>query len=530
MRIRFFSIALISILLICLAGCSSCRRQTNKAFTIALANEFSGVDPNNRPNIDASGERLRQLMFNSLVKKDEKFDYVPDLAQSINRSDDGLTYTIALRDNVKFHNGQLMTSADVKYTFASMFAAKSLKAASFFYQDEKKENKPFIASFETPDPKTFVIKLTKPWLSLLSNLVSVAIIPQNTADIQKDTPIGSGPFKYVRKEGTTLVELERFQDYWEGAPQIERVIVKVVKDANSLQAELKSGNTTIAPLPNNLTADALKTLGQDPNLTLHQYTGSTIVYLGFNTKVAPLDNVKVRQAFGFAIDREMIVKELLKGQAKIAHSILPEESWAYTAGNKYNYDPAKAKQLLDEAGFKDPDGDGPQMRFKDEIVFTISASNTATSQYAQVIQQSLKQIGVPMRIETLEFQTFLKQFRQGQYQIVASNWVGGNEDPIFYRDLFASSENPDVKDGGRNRYRYSNPEFDKIINEAVDTADKQKALKLYTQAQDIISRDVPLLPLWYAANMVIAQKSVGNINLNQSGDWTFVRSLTFDKK
>ena len=138
MRIRFFSIALISILLICLAGCSSCRRQTNKAFTIALANEFSGVDPNNRPNIDASGERLRQLMFNSLVKKDEKFDYVPDLAQSINRSDDGLTYTIALRDNVKFHNGQLMTSADVKYTFASMFAAKSLKAASFFYQDERK--------------------------------------------------------------------------------------------------------------------------------------------------------------------------------------------------------------------------------------------------------------------------------------------------------------------------------------------------------------------------------------------------------
>jgi peptide/nickel transport system substrate-binding protein len=524
MRTRFYFVFIALVLLFSIAGCSSCQRQQSNAFVITLSDKVSSVDPNLKS--EAANERIRVLIFNSLVKKNEKFDYVPDLAKEIKRADDGLSYTFTLHDNVKFHNGQLLTSADVKYTFDTLLASTTSDKAPSFFEDKK----PYVTVIETPDAKTVVFRLRKPWLNLLTNLVPIAIIPQGTADRQKDSPIGSGPFKFVRKEGDTLVELVRNPDYWEGAPKIETLIARVVGDANALQAELKSGKTTLAPLPSNLTPDALNTLAQDSNLKVEQFPGANVVYLGFNTQSAPFNNVKVRQAIAYAIDRESIVKDLLKGQAKVAHSIIPEESWAYSANVKYNYDPAKAKQLLDEAGFKDPDNDGPQMRFSNEMAFKISAGNIATSQFAQVIQQSLKQIGVPVRIETLETGTLIEQLKKGQFQMTTLRWVGGNQDPIFLRDIFESSESTDKKPNGRNRGRYINPEFDKIISEAVETADRQKAQTLYAQAQDIVARDVPMLPLWYPANMVVAQKYVGNIKVDGSGDWSFVKNLTVEKK
>jgi len=526
----------ISVFLISIVTTPSCRRaRASNVFTVTLASEFSGIDPNIRPSIDAAGERLRQLMFNSLVKKSEKLDYVPDLATEIKRSDDGLTYTFTLHENVKFHNGQPLSSADVKYTLETLIPSKSPKGASFFYEEldnatKKKTKKPYVASIETPDAKTVVIKLNKPWLPLLSNLVAVAIIPVGTVEKQKDQPIGSGPFKYVRKEGQTLVELERFADYWEGAPKIERLVVKVVKDANALQAELRSGNVTLAPLHTNVTAGAFTVMGRDPNLQVSQFEGANIIYMGFNTKKAPLDNVKVRQAIAYAINREEIVKYLLRDQAKVAHSLLPAELWAYSANTKYNHDIAKAKQLLDEAGFTDPDGDGPQMRFQTEISLMISSGNIVTSQFSQVIQQNLNDVGFPIKIESLENNIVLTQFSRGQFQMVISSWIGGNQDPIFLKDLFASSEIPETKEGGRNRHRYSNPEFDTLINQAIDIAEHEKSLPLYVKAQDILARDLPLLPLWYPANMVAVQKNVGNIKVEGSGDWRFIKDVTFEKK
>jgi peptide/nickel transport system substrate-binding protein len=146
------------------------------------------------------------------------------------------------------------------------------------------------------------------------------------------------------------------------------------------------------------------------------------------------------------------------------------------------------------------------------------------------MQNSLKEIGLPVEIETLEFNSLLEQLRRGQFQMTTSRWVGGNQDPMFLRDLFASTEIPTQERAGRNRSRYSNPELDKILDEAVNTTDKQRATALYKQAQEIISRELPMLPLWYPANMVIARKTVGNIKLDGSGDWGFVRSLTVENK
>ncbi|HYY57900.1 MAG TPA: ABC transporter substrate-binding protein, partial [Pyrinomonadaceae bacterium] len=375
-----------------------------------------------------------------------------------------------------------------------------------------------------------IIRLRKPWLSLLSNLVPIAIIPKDSAVSQKDTPVGSGPFKFVRFDtAQQVVDLEAYASYWEGAPQLKTLRVRVIGDANALQAELRTGRVQIAPLPTNLTPDALKSLGQDQNLKVEQFPGANIVHLTFNTESAPLDKAAVRQAISLAIDRESIIRDLLLGQAMIAHSILPKESWAYAPGEKYNYDPERAKKLLDEAGFRDPDGDGPQMRFSKPIVFKISSSSGAARQYSGVIQNQLKQVGVPLEIETVESNTLRDQQLKGNYQLTTGSWVGGNQDPIFLKDLFSSTGIPRPDRVGFNRSRYNNPELDPILQEAVDTADREKARALYTRAWEIISRDVPMLPLWYPANMVVARKNVGNIKIDGSGDWRFVRGLTVEQ-
>jgi ABC-type transport system substrate-binding protein len=254
---------------------------------------------------------------------------------------------------------------------------------------------------------------------------------------------------------------------------------------------------------------------ENSNLQVVQSNGSNIRYLGFNTTAKPLDNVKLRQAIAYAIDREKIVKELLGGQARVANSVLPIESWAFAENTKYSYDLAKAKQLVQESGYKG-----------ESIKLTLPSGSQAVNQYSQIIQNSLKEVGINMELEPLESKTLLEQLSKGQFQMNTSQWAGGNQDPIFLRDLFASSETPENKKGGRNRSRYMNPEFDKIVQEAVDSKDKVKAKELYGKAQDIITRDLPYITLWYPSNMVIASKRIGNININASGDWNFVKDIT----
>jgi len=466
------------------------------------------------------------LIFNSLVKKDDKFDYVGELASDVKHSDDGTVFTFTLRDGVKFHDGRVLSSADVKYTLDTVFSSDFAKSASF-YEGSGKDKRSLIKSVEAPDAKTIVVTLTKPWVGLLSNLVAVAIIPKDSYESQKTHPLGTGPFTFINYDNTQqIVDLAAFAEYWEGPAKIQTVRVRVISDMNALQAELRSGRVDIAPLPTSLSPDAVKLLGQDPNLNVHQFNGSNVNLLTINTSATPLDNVKVRQAIEYAIDRESMIKSLLLGLGKTAHSIIPEESWAYTAGQTYSYDPATAKRLLDEAGFKDPDGEGPQMRFSKPVVYKVSGSSASGRNYAGVIQNYLKAVGIPVEIITPEQNTVFDEVRRGNFQIFYSQWVGGNQDPIFYKDLFATSEIPTETRASRNRSRYSNKELDALLDQAVNSFDRQKAKELYTRIQEIVSRDVPIIPLWYQANIVIARKNVGNIQVNASGDWSFVRNIT----
>ncbi|HYX28039.1 MAG TPA: ABC transporter substrate-binding protein [Pyrinomonadaceae bacterium] len=323
---------------------------------IALSDNIKTIDPIGSPTVDAASERVRSLIFNSLVKKDEKFDYVGELASNIQRSDDGLTFIFTLRDGVMFQDGRPFTSADAKYTLDTILNSTFAKAASFF-EGAGADRRSYVNSVTAPDAHTLVIRLNKQWTGLLSNLVPIAIIPKDSYESEKTHPLGTGPFKFVSYDSAQqVVDLEAFPNYYDGPTHVASLRVRVISDANAMQAELRSGRVDIAPLPTSLSPDAIHALGKDPNLKVEQFPGSNLNQLTFNTREPPLDNVKVRQAIAYAIDRDSMIKALLLGQGKIANSILPEESWAYTPGTIYRYDQAKANQLLDEAGF--PAGGG----------------------------------------------------------------------------------------------------------------------------------------------------------------------------
>ena len=529
---------------------STCRKRNSDAVTVALPEKFSTLDTLTTVASDSSAERVKNLMFNSLVRKDENFDYVGELAKEIATSSDSLTITFTLRDGVKFHNGKELTSADVKYTFDELFKADGYKAKAFFdtvpldkaeapkpaaasspatanstpnaaakpVQEPKTKSVPQITSITTPDPKTIVFIVTRPALrnQLLSNMVAIPIIPEGTIAQQKDNPVGSGPFKFVSFDASqSVIELAANTDYWEGSPKIAKLRLKTVTDATSLQAELETGGVDIAPNPSNLPPDMLKAMNGSGNLKVEQSDGSNIQYLVFNTQSSPLNNPKIRQAIGYAVDRQKIVGELLSSQAKVASSILPVQSWGYAAGHQYTFDQAKARQLLQEAGYKN-----------EPIVFKYSSGNAMVNQYSQVIQSSLNDIGLNVRIETLEVNVIRQQLAQGQYQMYTGVWIGGNQDPIFLRDLFSSTKIPGGMVSCCNRSRYANAEVDKTVGEAVDATDKAVAKQLYGKTWDMVSEDMPLFPLWYPANIVVSNKRIGNIKMAGSGDWTFLKDNT----
>ena len=504
-------------LIIFAIGFSACRRTNSDFVTVALSEPFTTFDTLTTEKNDAAAERMRNLIFNSLVKKAENFDYIGELASEIRTSDDGKMITFVLRDGIKFHNGKAFTSADVKYTFDELFRSKGNKSFAF-YDTVNKEQVPHITSIETPDPKTVLFSIQRPALrnQLLSNLVAIPIISEGTSAQQKTNPVGTGPFRFVGlDQSQNTVELAAFPEYWDTPAKVQKLKVRTVTDASALQAELQTGGVDVAPVPSNLPPDSLKMLSGMPNLKVEQFDGSNIQYVGINTQSPPLNNVKVRQAIGYAIDREKIIRELLSGQAKIAHSILPASSWAYVPGTQYGYDPARAKQLLQEAGYKN-----------EPIKFKFASGNAAYNSFVQAIQSSLLDAGLNVAVEPLDSTTLRDQLARGQFQLNTGVWIGGNQDPIFLKDLFTTGRIPGEGVACCNRSRYSNPEVDKLLEDAINEVDREKAKQLYTKAWEIISSELPLLPLWYPANMVISNQRIGNVKIGPSGDWSFIKDIT----
>jgi peptide/nickel transport system substrate-binding protein len=495
---------------------SACRHQPQAGELVMLIEKrIPSFDP--RVSSDSAAERMRQLIFNSLTRKNERFEPVPDLAESIEVAPDYKTYTFRLRTAVKFHNGHMLTSRDVKYTFETMMAKgfASDKKGDFVREEG---GLPMIAFIESPDPHTVIFRCHRPFPGLLNSIVAVGIIPEGSSDQQPKNPVGTGPFKFISYTEDQEVVLAAYDDYFEGRPNVNLLRVKIVPDNSTRESELRKGSADLA-----INADfepvTVESLKQAEGVKVLITDGTNITHLGLNLQDPILKDQRIRQALAYGLDREAIIRDLLRGQARPARSILPPNQWAYESGaTDYTYNPERARQLLYEAGRKAAN-EQPLLRLSLKTR-TVSLSR----KIAEIIQEQWRRIGIQLDVHTLEPQKFLQDVTEGNFQIYLNTLVGGNQSTEIFKHLYHSKSVP--KDG-QNRSRYSNPRVDQLLEEAV-TAPRERQKEIFSEVQKILATELPQIYLWYPATIAIYRDRVSNLALDPSGDWRVVRLVKVD--
>lgn len=495
------AIALFAFLLVPLLSCS---RHDPNALVMIIESSPTNLDP--RVGVDAQSERIDSLIFDDLLDRDDHFNVRPALAESW-EIPDPLTYVFHLHHRVRFHDGRALTSRDVKWTFDSLLQRKVISVKTDVYK--------YVDHIDAPDDYTIVFHLKEPFASLLWNLSdgAVGIVPYGSGAEVAAHPIGSGPFRFVSARLDQDVVIERNDDYWGAKPKIQRVRFAVIPDPTTRALELRKGSADIAI--NAMTADTVLTLEKDPNLQILRAPGTILMYLAFNLRDPILKDVRVRQAIAYAIDRGPMIKYLWRDSARPAASVLPPESWAYDDKvQKYNYDPERARQLLDAAGYPAVNG----VRFH----ITMKTATEETGRLlAAALQQQLRTVGIALDIRTFEFATFFSDVTHGEFQFYSLRWVGGNEDPDIFELIFDSNRFPPK---GSNRGFYSNPRVDHLIDAGRHELDQNKRKQIYSEIQETLAKDVPYINLWYLDNVMVATKRVKNLSMDPAGSYDFLKT------
>ena len=485
-----------------LSGCAK-KPDSN---TLVMIIESSPINLDPRVGVDAQSQRIDELLFDSLVRRDEHFDLKPSLAESWEIPDPE-TYVFHLHHGVRFHNGQALTARDVKWTFDSLLTGKIRSAkASTFAQ---------VSRVEATDDYTVVFHLKEPFAPLLWNLSSgaIGIVPYGSGEDFNRNPIGSGPFRFISAAQDKNVIIQRNADYWGTPVKLERVEFKVIPDATTRALELRKQSADVAI--NSLVADTVVTLQRDRDLTVMEAPGTIYAYLALNLRDPILKDIRVRQAIAYAIDVQPIIHYLLRDEARPAYSVLPPQSWAYD-GNvaRYSHDRERARQLLDEAGYRPVKG----VRFH---ITMKTSTEESTRLLAAVLQQQLRAVGIALDIRTFEFATFLADVTKGAYQVHSLRWIGGNLDPDIFENLFDTASFAPKR---ANRTFFSNPRVDELIREGRSTLDRGKRKQIYDEIQQILAQQLPYINLWYLDNVLVHTNRVRGIELGPAGNYEFLRT------
>lgn len=489
-----------------LIGCS---HRTPPADTVTMLIESSPNSLDPRVGTDSQAERIDPLIFDSLVQRNGHFGLDPDIALRW-ETPDPRTYIFHLRTGVYFQDGQPLTSRDVKWTLGSLLNGTiiSIKAGSY----------KSISSIDTPDPATVIIHLSQPDPALLWNLCSAAIgiVPYGSGKDFWRHPIGTGPYRFVSQEIDKDVVIEASPNYWGPKPHIARVRFAVVPDPTTRALELEKGSADVTI--NSLSPDMVEALKGRPNLVVEDGPGSEIAYIVLNLRTPHLKDVRVRRAIADAINRPLIIYSLLRNQARVAESLLPEQNWAWTGDTeKYPYNPAAANALLDTAGYE---RGANGMRF--HISMKTSTDDT-TRLLAAVLQEQLAKVGIALDLRSFEFATFYSDLTRGAFEMASSRWIGGNEQPDIFHYAYSVNSFPPH---GSNRGYYANPELDALLNNAIGTLDQSKQRADYVQVQQILARDLPTINLWYLDTVIVHTRRLQNVHTSPSGDFQFLRNAS----
>jgi peptide/nickel transport system substrate-binding protein len=489
-------------LLLPLLSCSS--KSDPNMLVMIIESSPTNLDP--RVGLDAQSERIDELLFDDLCTRDEHLNVQPGLAERW-EIPDPRTYVFHLHQNVKFHDGRPLTARDVKWTFDSLLQGKirSTKAAAYRLVDR----------VDAPDDYTVVFHLKEPFATLLWNVSdgAIGIVPFGSGDEMSRHPMGSGPFRFVSAEPDKEVVIERNDAYWGEKARLNGVRFAVIPDATTRALELRKGSADIAV--SSLTGDMVLALERESNLAVMRAPGTVLAYLAFNTRDPILKDVLVRRAVAYAIDRTPVIHYLLRDFARPAYSLLPPESWAYDGdAPHYDYNPDRARQLLDQAGYPAVNGVRLHLSMK-------TSTEESTRLMAAVLQQQLREVGITLDIHTFEFATFFSDVTRGAYQLHSLRWVGGNEDPDIFEYVFHSAK---FSPHGANRTYYANPRVDALIDQTRGELDQNARKQIYAEIQRIVAEDLPYINLWYIDNVMVHTKRVRNLTLNPPGNYDFLKT------
>ncbi|WP_315323536.1 ABC transporter substrate-binding protein [Fusobacterium pseudoperiodonticum] len=464
-------------------------KEEKKILTMAQKAEIKTLDP--QKATDSVSRSIIKLINQTLVYIDNEGNIVPELAQEITKVSPKETL-IKIKNDIKFSNGETLTIDDVLFSLER--AKASPKMSQDFYM---------IESFEKVDDRTLKINTLYDAGNLLHKLASggVAIVNKKAFEENENNIVGTGMFKLKEWVAGEKLVLERNEFFKDSGSNIDTLVVKFVPEANSRMIMLETGEIDLA---RDLLPLDFKKISEDTKFTTVEIETPSNMFLGFDLRNELLADKRVRQAIAYAINNEDLVKTVFNGSASVATSPVPKITTGHNENsNNYPQDIEKAKQLLAEAGY--PNG------FNIELF--VSEDNQRIDM-AVIIQDNLKKIGINAEIKTFQWAAYVSTIENPNIikPLFIMSWNISNDDPdeVLY-PLYHSSQ----IDAHTNVVFYKNEKFDKLILDAREISDKEKRMKLYEEAQDIIQEDLPHYTLVYPKQNFAYKANIKNIKYNK---------------
>ncbi|MGX3020787.1 ABC transporter substrate-binding protein [Ursidibacter sp. B-7004-1] len=464
--------------------------------------------------LDASG----QPIFDRLTAfENGTTNVIPSLAEKWEISEDGKSYVFYLRKGVKFQSNKEFTPSrdfnadDVVFSFnrqldpTNTYHKVSGGNYEYFIGMDMQN---IISKVEKVDDYTVKISLNVPNSPFLANLAmdfasiysaeyADKLLKAGTPEKIDSNPIGTGPFEFVSYQKDSTVRYKAFENYWGGKAKIDRLVFSITPDASVRYAKLAKGECHAMPYPNPADIEKLKS---DSAITLLTKPGLNIGYLNFNVQKAPFDNVKVRQALNYAVNKKAIVEAVYQNAGQVAKNPIPPTMWSYNEDVKdYEYDPEKAKALLKEAGF--------EKGFETDLwAMPVSRPyNPNARRMAELVQADWEKVGVKTNIVSYEWGEYLKRLRAGDHQTGMMGWTGDNGDPDNFLNTLLSCA---AVESGSNYANFCYKPFNDLVTQAAQETDLAKRTELYKQAQVIFKEQAPWITVAHSTTYFPVRKDV----------------------
>ncbi|QWR76780.1 ABC transporter substrate-binding protein [Candidatus Magnetomonas plexicatena] len=460
--------------------------------------------------VDVAGGSICAKMFNGLVKLNENLDVIPDIAKSWKVSPDGLKYTFYLRDNVTFHNGALLTANDVEYSLKRLLMTEtkspntwvvmSLLGAEEFLSGKSST----LNGIKVIDNLTIELTLKTPFAPFIKLLTMTPayIVPQKEVERLKKSfanqPIGTGPFQFLRWEPDSELVLTRFPKYFESVAKIAGIRYRVIPEDLTTITEFMLGNLDVT----DVTAASYKLFTTDKKYSdnLKTAVGLNTYYLGLNNSKPPLNNVVLRQAIAYAIDKDKILKTYFQGRGALAAGPIPDALKSYKLPERYPYNPELAKQLVKKSGYKK----------SEKLKFYINTAQDSID-IAEIIMSYLIEAGIEVEIKVLEWSAYKSAINNGESDLFWLGWWADYPDgenflyPLFHSSNFGA---------GGNRTRFIDKRIDALIEEAQRTIDDNKRETLYKEIEQEIVEACPAVFFWHRKDFVVTEPWIKQFRLS----------------